>query len=459
MNRIFLSLLLATACLSSTATDFHGLISTNTTWTKANSPYYITDHTLVDTGATLTVEPGVIIKIAKGVNFYVKGNIYAVGTVTDSIYFNGYDNANWRNAWNGIALTGTVNKKVNATFGYCLISRATQALYVENANLAVTNSTFFRDDQGVYLNHGQAIVTGNKFIEVTPGAFWADQYAGQDIYADVINNEFDLSSVFVGAPAGGFFGTINIDGNYMHGKNSQMTVLHAKNVSIKNNLILNCRTGLSVQWSSFLDKPFTHNLIANCDLGAYINDIHGSITNNTFKLNKTAVQLGFSAPFVFENNCFDSNSFNVQAVSSTTYTLSNNWWGSTDSAAIEAKMYDYDQDFKSGHIYFMPLLTQADTSCQSVPQVQWPTSVPDVQVNEISVYPNPFTGFFTIKTQGINNISSITVYNLFGAKVASVTHPQDSDIKIDMSQQATGIYIYKLAYNNGNIISGKLYKQ
>ena len=43
------------------ATDVSGNISSNTTWSLANSPYIVTGHILVPSGVTLTIEAGVTV--------------------------------------------------------------------------------------------------------------------------------------------------------------------------------------------------------------------------------------------------------------------------------------------------------------------------------------------------------------------------------------------------------------
>ncbi len=62
-SRITLGLLLTLLALigapPAAATNVSGTISTNTTWTLANSPYVMTGNVTVSTGVTLTIEPGV----------------------------------------------------------------------------------------------------------------------------------------------------------------------------------------------------------------------------------------------------------------------------------------------------------------------------------------------------------------------------------------------------------------
>ncbi|MCW3488502.1 hypothetical protein OMD50_00005, partial [Dethiobacter alkaliphilus] len=67
-----------------------GNISTDTTWTLANSPYYVSGHVTVDSGVTLTIEPGVVVKFAESRALAVYGTLDAQGTSTDKIYFTDY---------------------------------------------------------------------------------------------------------------------------------------------------------------------------------------------------------------------------------------------------------------------------------------------------------------------------------------------------------------------------------
>jgi hypothetical protein len=74
-----------------------GIISENTTWTKAGSPYLITDTVQIPLGVKLTIEPGVTVMRPKahGCMFLVHGEVYAHGTVDERITFDGGSNSDF----------------------------------------------------------------------------------------------------------------------------------------------------------------------------------------------------------------------------------------------------------------------------------------------------------------------------------------------------------------------------
>jgi hypothetical protein len=80
--------LFGTAGLSSAqnSTSAGGIVNSNMTWTKANSPYILTGPLTVANGATLTIEPGVTVTF-DGYNIQVNGALYAQGTSQNPIVF------------------------------------------------------------------------------------------------------------------------------------------------------------------------------------------------------------------------------------------------------------------------------------------------------------------------------------------------------------------------------------
>jgi len=72
-------------------TNITSNIAANTTWTTASSTFVIQNSITVNSGVTLTIQPGVVVKFkATSTNLTVAGKLNALGTATSSIYFTAY---------------------------------------------------------------------------------------------------------------------------------------------------------------------------------------------------------------------------------------------------------------------------------------------------------------------------------------------------------------------------------
>ncbi len=74
----------------------------------------------------------------------------------------------------------------------------------------------------------------------------------------------------------------------------------------------------------------------------------------------------------------------------------------------------------------------------------------------VSVYPNPGNGIFTFNIQNASANSQLEVYNVLGEKVYSKFTTANSPFTIDISNQAKGVYFYKLISNSVVEKNGKL---
>ena len=83
----FLLSLVAWVPVVSATTEVGGLITTDTTWTQANSPYVVTANVLVAEGVTLTIEPGVTVKFEEIKGLQIAGELIARGIETNPIVF------------------------------------------------------------------------------------------------------------------------------------------------------------------------------------------------------------------------------------------------------------------------------------------------------------------------------------------------------------------------------------
>jgi hypothetical protein len=92
------------------------------------------------------------------------------------------------------------------------------------------------------------------------------------------------------------------------------------------------------------------------------------------------------------------------------------------------------------------------------------TDVNDLKFsNEVTIYPNPSNGVFTfqIKSEGFKDMNLIEIYNAFGENIyTSQGSILNSSYSVDLSNQSSGIYFYRIVSGEGkNISSGKIVLQ
>ena len=94
-----------------------GTISTNTTWSA--STIAVINDVIVDNGVTLTINPGVTVKIAPGKKLIIKGNLIAEGTVNNRITFT---ESSPGAGWGGFNFDGTwAVPNTNSNLEYCIV--------------------------------------------------------------------------------------------------------------------------------------------------------------------------------------------------------------------------------------------------------------------------------------------------------------------------------------------------
>ncbi len=65
-------------------------ITKNVTWTSSESPYIVSGMIVLDKGAVLTIEPGVVVKFNQNAGITVNGSLVASGTPSSPIYFTSF---------------------------------------------------------------------------------------------------------------------------------------------------------------------------------------------------------------------------------------------------------------------------------------------------------------------------------------------------------------------------------
>ncbi|HXP51914.1 MAG TPA: T9SS type A sorting domain-containing protein, partial [Bacteroidia bacterium] len=78
--------------------------------------------------------------------------------------------------------------------------------------------------------------------------------------------------------------------------------------------------------------------------------------------------------------------------------------------------------------------------------------------NSVNLYPNPNNGQFVLQIESgkckvDNEIKQVTIYNILGKKVLSEFSTLNSPLSINISNQPSGVYLYRVLTETGNLVS------
>jgi hypothetical protein len=118
------------------ASQVGGTITSDTTWTAANSPYTIMSTILIPENVTLTIEPGVTVTAQSSLStmFLINGVITAHGDATNRITFDGNGNANFFKTNHPVS-------KGFVDLDHCIVRNGQSAFWFDNTgSFNLTNS-------------------------------------------------------------------------------------------------------------------------------------------------------------------------------------------------------------------------------------------------------------------------------------------------------------------------------
>ena len=129
------------------ATDHAGNITTNEIWTAAGNPHNVTANVIVNTGVTLTLEPGVEVYVNNNVQIQVYGMLVANGTAVDRITFD----QGGGSVWFGLRFLTTGSGSLT----YCDIANASYGVSPSGSGTAsLTNVDISDCTYGIYFTNG-----------------------------------------------------------------------------------------------------------------------------------------------------------------------------------------------------------------------------------------------------------------------------------------------------------------
>lgn len=351
--------------LAQASTEVTGILASDTTWTKASSPYYLTGPVLVSNGITLTIEAGTTVNLNEHY-IRVEGTLHAVGTNTAPICFNhgsigiDSDSVSW-NEQNG---SGCVIE--NSVLNDCPVS-------IGDVSPKIVGNTIDGDITTYSYSNGAPIITDNTIVG---GIFIS---AGSPVVVNnTINNPYVEGSPSMGISIGPASPTVshnNISGCYFG-----INVGYA-NSTIANNIISDCQFGLFIRAGPSNSIIIKKNFISgNTQGGIRIETGSILIQNNTITDNTVGISFNFyniynilatgSPSTILHNNIYSNTVYNVDLGFSTDINATDNWWGTADASSINQSIRDFKNDFNLGTVSFIPFLTESN-------QEAMPTLIPE----------------------------------------------------------------------------------
>ncbi len=445
-------------------TSVKGLISSNTAWTKINSPYIVDSTVFVLPNTTLTIEPGVTVKFADGQSLQIQdGALIAMGTRMDSITFTSNSSSPVKGIYPGIYLS--VSSQLSQ-FNYCNFKYADFAIQNDHVNdtLTAKNSVFELNNNGlscpfsfvgvdscIFSSNGTALIGGGT---TQNSVFFQNQIG----IAESGQNSF-VNNCIISSGQTGITGTagkiVNTSVIY-----NQLGIDLGYNTVVDNCNISSNGTGLITQfntcppmWDSIRNCTIDSNTIKGVEINLTSSIYKCNIRNNNVGLNiangtgiivsknyiennMTGIEMGIVDAYVSCNKICGSSQYNVNVLypSTKSYMMTHNYWCTSLIASVDAKIFDGYDDPSFGHVHYLPL----DSTCYLN------TAVNEMEDAVFNLYPNPSTGKFILETNSSAWINAeMEIYNSIGEKVYSISGI-DRKANIDISWCPEGIYFIRL---------------
>jgi hypothetical protein len=386
------------------ATNYSGTISSSTTWTKANSPYTLTGNLTVDSGATLTIEPGVTIQITSDCTLQVNGVLIAKGTSSEKISFTG-GTVSLGGSGSGSVIENAILNPTNlivdssATINSnTLIGRASassfEAILITGGSPSISNNQIYGADnqRGICIQGGSPTINSNGIMGMIIGegsnSVGAPVISHNTIEGGIMFTQSGSPTITNNLITGFKYVDFNGDVESLYDLlyNSWVSsgivlvadyqnLLH--DTIITDNVITGCLDGISVLEGG--TTTIQRNIIVNTTRESLHVASDAIILNNTIRNNQEGIVVSNSPTLTVKNNNLeDDGNYSFYLYTGNNVDAASNWWGTTDTQAIENSIWDSTFEPYVGTVSINPILTapnqQAYPNSMAFPSINMPNS-------------------------------------------------------------------------------------
>jgi len=380
-----------TTTSASSSTNVSGRISTNTTWTLANSPYIVVDDVVVETDVFLTIEPGVVVKFSSGKSLIIDGALVAQGNSTHKIAFTSNATTPQPSDWGTIRFRDTSIDQA-CIIDWAIIEYANAGITLYNSSPKIDNSIMQYNVDGLYSeSNGIARIDDSTVLNNTYGIrgsfsyyYYYPPYSRSEISnSRIINNTYGVmlnggylmikESTISNNTLRGIWASMGTDLMILGSNISYNTHgIAAYRATISKSIISNNNGhGISPEWYSY-DPP-----------QKYYYDGTFSISYSTITGNKEngIVSKGYGTNTIHFSNIYGNTPYDISNLApyerNADVNATDNWWGTTNTAEIDQHIYDYYDDFNLRKVIYQPFLD----SPVPIPPVAHDIAIVNVEVS------------------------------------------------------------------------------
>jgi hypothetical protein len=161
----------------SSGTEVRGDISVDTTWTADKSPYKVIGFLQVIPGATLTIEPGVVVEASELVPITIRGALVAEGSAEQPILFTAATKA--RGGWLGLYASGSVDAPSTLSLRHVIVEYGSLVDKFDGGNLTVVGSANVTIRDSIFRQGGAHGINAalSASLQISDSAFLDNQLA------------------------------------------------------------------------------------------------------------------------------------------------------------------------------------------------------------------------------------------------------------------------------------------
>jgi parallel beta-helix repeat protein len=283
------------------ATYVEGFITQDTTWTLVDSPFIISNETVVCSNATLTIEPEVEVRFGGFFSITVEGRLIANGAKNKTIRFTSNELEPKAGVWGTLRF----NSSEESSLSYCIIEYGLNGITVEKGSVNIQKSMIRRNSE-----NGVTISDGYVHIE----------------NCEVLNNT--MGGIFVSGNS-----QVNVQNNVLSG-NGDGIILNGDLTSeiniTQNEISFNQYSGILCEANTYINTKIHNNTISKNYYGFCISSDAATYIARNYILNNNVgifYESGIDHTAHFNDICDNSLGMDVSSGASVDATY--NYWGSS----------------------------------------------------------------------------------------------------------------------------------